>query len=142
MRLILLITCEVVVLFAIEFAIYTKNLSGRALGTVAVLNMALFLTAIILIIRKTIVKVAAEQALLGPAAYIAARAKQLQRGIKTYQRLMILFSIFLIFGELINWDTSPSIRISGAVFDLGLIALFYLSMRRRQAQLKELGETS
>jgi hypothetical protein len=140
-RFFLLIACEVIVLFAIEFGVFTKHLSGRAVGILGLLNMAVFITAFVLVFRKAREKVFVEDALLSPPAATAAQAQRLKRGIKAYKQLMIMFAVFLVFGELVNGDSSASIRISGAVFDLGLIALFYWSMRRTQARLKRLGET-
>jgi hypothetical protein len=140
-RFLLIVLAEFLVLSAIVAAFVSKLLSGRELGIVGLLNMAVFFVAFLLFFRKAREKVAVDDALLSPTSAAEAQTQRLQRGIKSYQRLMVMFAVFLIFGESANWDAPPWIRIFGAFFDLGFIALFYLSMRRSKAKLKFLGET-
>jgi protein-S-isoprenylcysteine O-methyltransferase Ste14 len=138
----LIVAAEVVVLSAIEVAFITKHLSGRAVGLAGLLNMAAFFVAFLLFFRKAREKTHADEASLGPTGAIEAQSQRLRRGIKACKRLMAMFAIFLVFGELANSDSPAWVKVSGAIFDLGLIALFYWSMRRSQAKLKLLGEPS
>jgi hypothetical protein len=141
-RFLLIVLAEFVVLCAIVLAFVSKHLSGRALGMVGLLNVAVFFVAFLLFFRKAREKTNSDDALLGATGATEAQSQRLHRGIKASKRLMAMFAIFLVVGELANSDSPPWIRVFGAIFDLGLIALFYWSMRRSQAKLKLLGETS
>jgi membrane-associated HD superfamily phosphohydrolase len=140
-RFLLLIAAEFVVVLAIAFAFATKHLSARAFGVVGLLNMVALFVAVLLLSRRAQEKIKAEDALLPPATAREAQVQRLERGIKASKRMMIAFSLFLIYSELVNWNSSPKFRIFGAVFDLAFIAMFYDSMRRAKAKLKALGET-
>lgn len=131
---------ECLVLSAVAVAFVTHRLSGRALGVVGLLNMAAFYVAFLVLFRRAREKTEAEVQRLGSVDAAEAQSQRLRRGIQANKRLMILFACFLMYGEWVNWNSSPWFRVSAAVFDLTVIAFFYGSMRRAKAKLEVLGE--
>jgi hypothetical protein len=124
-RFLLIVLAEFVVLSAIVLAFVSGHLSSQGLGIVGLLNMAVFFVAFLLFFRKAKEKTNTDDALLGPTGAIEAQSQRLRSGIKAHKRLMAMFTIFLVFGELKNLDSDLWIRVFGAIFDLGLIGSFY-----------------
>jgi len=105
-RFLLIVLAEFLVLSAIVSAFVSKHLSGRKLGIVGLLNMVVFFVAFLLFFSKAREKVAADDALLSPTSAAEAQTQRLQSGIKSCRWLMAMFAVFLIFGELANWNFS------------------------------------
>jgi hypothetical protein len=140
-RFLLIVLAEAAVLSAIVICFVTKHLDGQGLGIAGLLNIVVFFFVFLVFLRKAKGKIQAEESLLGATQAAAAQSQRLRRAIKASKRTMIFFAACLVIGELANWDSSPWIRVFGAVLDLSFIAIFYRSMRQAQAKLKSSGET-
>jgi Ca2+/Na+ antiporter len=132
-RLAVVLALYVVALCGISWAFTSGHLSGRNFGIAGVVLAALFVCILTVLFQK--------QRNANANAPIDARRQALKRGETAYRRLIIMFACFMVFGALATTDLPTGIRIFGCLFDLLLIALFYRSMKRLQAQLKDFGET-